>query len=196
MRRRLCLWFGAFRNVSAFLCRVDRDRGNRTFSTLTCHFLIPALCVCSLAIGMIEHSGAALLVFAVGLAALLQSRRMTMIIRAVALPVIAPAAYEEHRTASRKSTRSPAYLDWQGGRAFPRRGSTTGTDNGRLWIVRYGGPLIGTAVLGLSRWLRLGPFLFAPLEENKPTERERPHLAEGELECQSSLTMRIGGLAG
>ena len=63
---------------------------------------------------MIELSGTILLVFAVGLAALLQSRFATMIIAAVALPVIASAAYKKYLVASWKSTRSPAYLDWQG----------------------------------------------------------------------------------
>jgi hypothetical protein len=59
---------------------------------LTCHFLIPALDVCSLAVGVIELGGTTLLVLAVCPAALLQSRPMTMILAAVALAVIAPAA--------------------------------------------------------------------------------------------------------
>ena len=88
---------------------------------------------------MIEFSSKTLLVFAVGLAALLQSRLMTMVIAAVALPVIASAAYEKYLAASRKSTRSPAYLDWQGARAFPRRGSTTGTESWQAMDRRYGG---------------------------------------------------------
>jgi hypothetical protein len=81
---------------------------------LTCHFLILALDVCSLASGMVELSSTTLLVFTVGLAALLQSRLMTMIIAAVALSVIASTAYAKYLVASWKPTRSLAYLDWQG----------------------------------------------------------------------------------
>jgi hypothetical protein len=92
MWRLPCLWFQALRNVGAFDSHVDRDRGDRAFSTLTCHFLIPALDVCPLASGVIELGGTALLVLAVCLAALLQPRLMTMIVAAVALAVIAPAA--------------------------------------------------------------------------------------------------------
>jgi hypothetical protein len=92
MWRLWCLWSRAFHNVGAFEGRVDRDRGDRAFATLTCHFLIPALDVCSLASGVVELGGATLLVLAVCSAALLQSRPMTMILAAVALAVIALAA--------------------------------------------------------------------------------------------------------
>ncbi len=92
MWRLSCLWFQVLRNVGAFEYHVDRDRGDRAFSTLTCHFLIPALDICPLASSVIELGGTALLVLAVCLAALLQSCLIAMIVAAVALAVIAPAA--------------------------------------------------------------------------------------------------------
>jgi hypothetical protein len=97
---------------------------------LTWHFfqfqLLP-LAVSSLALGMIELRCKVRLVFAVGLAALLQPRLMMAVFAAVALTTITGAAEIKVDAASWTSTHSQAYpVNWQGGRAFPK----AGLDNG------------------------------------------------------------------
>jgi hypothetical protein len=95
---------------------------------LTCHsFQFLVLAVRLLAPGMIEHSCKARLVFAIGLAALRQSRLMTAVLAAVTLASITGAADIKDNAAFWTSTHSLAYLGfWQGGRAFPK----AGLDNG------------------------------------------------------------------
>jgi len=132
MKRLLCLWLGLFRhNAGAYQNRVDRDRRDGGFATLTCHSLrFPPLTlgVSSLAIGVIQFHCIARLVFPVGLAALRQPRPMTTDVVVVALAAITGAADMKDDAAFRTSTYSPAYLDiWQGVRAFPK----AGLDNGR-----------------------------------------------------------------
>jgi hypothetical protein len=80
---------------------------------LTCHFLTLAVDVSSLTSSVIELGCTVLLVFAVGLTALFQSRLMAVLIAAVALAAITGAADIENPATSSKSTPSPAYLDGQ-----------------------------------------------------------------------------------
>jgi hypothetical protein len=103
---------------------------------LTCHFFLLAQDVSCLALGVIELGCKACLVLPVSFTTLLQPRLMTMFLAAVALTVIAGAADVKDDAASWTSTHSLAYLDWlgwidwQGGRAFPK----AGLDNGhQLW---------------------------------------------------------------
>jgi hypothetical protein len=116
---------------------------------LTWHFfqfqLLP-LAVSSLALGMIELRGKARLVLEVGFAALLQSRLMTAVLASVALTAVTGAAEIKDDAAYWKSTHSLAYLDWQGGRAFPKAGLDNGHQQDQS-IDRYGGALIGTVRL-------------------------------------------------
>jgi hypothetical protein len=100
---------------------------------LTCHFfgfLLSALHVCSLAVGVIQLRCKARLVFAVGLSALGQPRPMSAGFAAVALTPVAGTADIEHGAAFRIPTHSLAYLDlWQGSRAFPKAGLDNGTQS-------------------------------------------------------------------
>ena len=122
---------------------------------------------------------------------------------AVALTVIAGAADVKNDAASWTSTHSLAYLDWlewidwQGGPCLPKSGTRQRppimAGYGRLVRWRLG---LVPSVLGLSRRLRLGPFLFLPLEDNRPTERKRPHLTLRKGWEYHSLWSRNGILAG
>jgi hypothetical protein len=72
MRRLAILGFGC--DADARRCWGNAGRGVGAFSTLTCHFFqLLALAVRPLAIGVIQLCSQALLVGAVGTAALLQS---------------------------------------------------------------------------------------------------------------------------
>jgi hypothetical protein len=126
-----CLLLRVFRyEAAAYQGQIDRDRRNRGFATLTCHFFqfqLLALAVSLLVRGMIELRCIARLVFAVGLAALRQSCLMTAVLAAVTLAPITGAADIKDNAAFWTSTHSLAYLGfWQGGRAFPK----AGLDNG------------------------------------------------------------------
>jgi hypothetical protein len=108
---------------------IDADRGAGGSATLTCHFFqfqLLALAVSSLTIAVIQLCRKALLVDAVGLAPLIQSCLMTAVLVTVALTAITGTAEVKDDAAFWTSTHSLAYLDWQGGRAFPK----AGLDNG------------------------------------------------------------------
>jgi hypothetical protein len=111
----LCLLPGLFRyDAGIYQRRIDRDRSAGFFSTLTCHFFeLPFLSfdIFALAAGVIESCCTACLVFAVGLAALGQSRTVTAVFAAVALAAIARAADIKYEAALRTSAHSQAYLD-------------------------------------------------------------------------------------
>jgi hypothetical protein len=164
-------------DTGAYQSRVDRGRRGSAFGTLTCHFFQPppSLAIISLAAGVIELRFTARLIFPVGIAALFQSRLMTTTLATVALTVIAGAADIKDGAASRTPTDSPAYLDWQGGRAFPKAGLDNGHQSWQAMDDWYGGALIGTIRLRPQPMATVGAFFLSPLKDNKPTERKRPH---------------------
>ena len=133
---------------------------------MTCHFfkLTLSLAVSSLAIGVIELRCKARLVFAVGLAALLQPRLMTAALAAVALAAIAGAADIKDDAAFWTSTHSLAYLDvWQGGRVFPKAGLDNRRQSWQAMHDSYGGALTGAVRLWPQPMATVGAFPFLRL---------------------------------
>ena len=113
------------------------------------------------------------LVFAVGLAALLQPRLMTAVLAAVALAAITAAADIKDEAAFWTSTHSLAYLDvWQGGRVFPKAGLDKRRQSWQARDDSYGGALTGAVGLRPQPMATVEALLFSPLKNNRPTERK------------------------
>ena len=173
MRHRALVGFGC--DADARRCWGNAGRGVGSSATLTCHFLqLLTLAVSSLASGVIQLCSQALLVGAVGTAALLKPRLVTTLPAAVTLPAKAATADIKDQPTCRASTDLLAKLAWQGALVFLK----AGLDNERRsWqaMGQEGGPLIGSARFTPQALTSFGAFLFLPLEsQHMPAERETP----------------------